>query len=59
MNFLVSKRELTKKESDLLNKRIESRKNNDWASADKLREELKATGIGLRDIPDNTLWYPI
>jgi len=56
---LVSKRELTKKESDLLNKRIESRKNNDWASADKLREELKATGIGLRDIPDNTLWYPI
>lgn len=36
--------------------RAEAKKNKDWATADKIRDELKAAGIGLEDSPTGTSW---
>ena len=36
--------------------RIEAKKNKDWASADKIRDELKQQGIVLEDVPGGTNW---
>jgi cysteinyl-tRNA synthetase len=56
---LIITRELSEKESQLLSKRVEARENRDWKAADIYRDELNALGIGLRDVPNNTLWFPI
>lgn len=36
--------------------RAEAKKNKDWATADKIRDELKAVGIVLEDSPTGTSW---
>lgn len=36
--------------------RTEAKKNKDWATADKIRDELKAAGIVLEDSPTGTSW---
>lgn len=36
--------------------RAEAKKNKDWATADKIRDELKAEGIILEDSPNGTTW---
>lgn len=36
--------------------RTEAKKNKDWATADKIREELKLQGIILEDSPTGTTW---
>ena len=41
---------------DLINKRIEAKKNKDWATADKIRNDLKEQGIVLEDTPTGTTW---
>lgn len=40
----------------LVEKRQEARKNKDWATADKIRDELKANGIILKDTPQGVTW---
>lgn len=40
----------------LIKKRQEARKNKDWATADKIRDELKAKGIILKDTPQGVTW---
>ena len=40
----------------LVEKRQEARKNKDWATADKIRNELKAKGIILKDTPQGVTW---
>lgn len=40
----------------LIEKRQEARKNKDWATADKIRDELKAQGIILKDTPQGVTW---
>ena len=40
----------------LVKKRQEARKNKDWATADKIRDELKAKGIILKDTPQGVTW---
>lgn len=36
--------------------RAEAKKNKDWATADKIRDELKVAGIVLEDSPTGTSW---
>lgn len=40
----------------LIAKREEARKNKDWATADKIRDDLKARGIILKDTPQGVTW---
>ena len=41
---------------NLINARLEAKKNKDWATADKIRNELKEQGILLEDTPTGTTW---
>ncbi|MDE6124224.1 MAG: cysteine--tRNA ligase [Eubacterium sp.] len=41
---------------ELIQKRQEARKNKDWATADKIRDDLKAMGIILKDTPQGVTW---
>lgn len=40
----------------LIEKRNEARKNKDWAEADRIRDELKARNIVLKDTPTGVQW---
>lgn len=42
---------------ELIAKRTEARKNKDWATADKIRDELKARNIVLEDTPQGIKWH--
>ncbi|MGR9072719.1 MAG: cysteine--tRNA ligase [Gammaproteobacteria bacterium] len=46
--------------SDLIEQKIklraEAKKNKDWATADRIRDELKAQGVILEDGPSGTTW---
>ena len=44
---------------ELINARLEAKKNKDWATADKIRNELKEQGIILEDTPNGTTWKRI
>lgn len=39
----------------LIDKRNDARKNKDWATADKIRDELKARNIMIKDTPQGTI----
>jgi cysteinyl-tRNA synthetase len=39
-----------------VNERLIAKKNKDWASADKIRDQLKGQGIVLEDVADGTNW---
>ncbi len=41
---------------ELIAQRQEARANKDWAKADKIRDELKAMGIILKDTPQGVTW---
>lgn len=49
-------RELSKEAERLIRERDQARANRDWATADKLREELYAMGIIVEDTPAGTAW---
>ncbi|MFA5983253.1 MAG: cysteine--tRNA ligase [Methylococcaceae bacterium] len=36
--------------------RLEAKKNKDWATADRIRDELKAQGVILEDVANGTTW---
>lgn len=40
----------------LIEKRQQARANKDWATADRIRDELKAKGIILKDTPQGVTW---
>ena len=44
------------KVKDLLKKREEARRDKDWGSADRIRQELKEMGIEVIDTRDGTVW---
>ena len=41
----------------LIEKRTQSRKNRDWATADAIRDELKARHVVLEDTPQGVKWH--
>jgi cysteinyl-tRNA synthetase len=41
---------------ELIKKREEARSDKDWATADRIRKELKDTGIEVIDTRDGTIW---
>jgi cysteinyl-tRNA synthetase len=50
---------LTSEQLKLIDKREATRQAADWAESDKLRTELKAQGIGLRDTVEGTIWFQL
>lgn len=44
---------------ELIEKRNEARKNKDWAEADRIRDELKAMNIELKDTPMGVKWSKV
>lgn len=40
----------------LVDLRAEARRNNDWDTADRIRDELAELGVSLEDRPEGTLW---
>jgi cysteinyl-tRNA synthetase len=47
---------LPKEVAELIQKREEARKAQDWKAADKIREELKQMGIIIEDTPEGVRW---
>jgi len=43
----------------LIAQRAEAKKNKNWAEADRIRDELKAEGIILKDTPQGVVWEKI
>lgn len=41
---------------DLIQQRLDAKANKDWATADKIRDDLKAQGISLEDKGAETIW---
>ena len=42
--------------AQLIQARIDAKKNKDWATADRIRDELKEQGIALEDVQGGTNW---
>ncbi|MEM3641756.1 MAG: DALR domain-containing protein, partial [Candidatus Bathyarchaeia archaeon] len=47
---------LPKEAEELIRQREEARKAKDWATADKIREQLKAMGVVVEDTPQGVKW---
>ncbi len=47
---------LAEKLDALKAERDEARKNRDWAASDRLRDEMLALGVEVRDTPEGTVW---
>lgn len=59
LGLLYSRKEeksLDKEVEELIRRRNEARKNKDWATADRIRDELKARHIILKDTPQGVTW---
>ena len=54
---LSERHDITALQKQLIDERETARLNKDFALSDKLREQLKEQGIGLRDIEQGTIWY--
>jgi cysteinyl-tRNA synthetase len=48
---------LDTKVEEMIEQRTQARKNKDFATADKIRDELKAMGIVLEDTPQGVKWH--
>ena len=55
-NDQVEKRDIDDEIQSLIDKRQQARANKDWATADAIRDELKAKGIILEDTKDGVRW---
>lgn len=49
--------DISQGQKQLIAVREQAREAKDWAEADKLRDELEAHGIGLRDTAHGVIWY--
>jgi cysteinyl-tRNA synthetase len=51
--------DITEEQKTVITEREAARDAKDWAKSDKLRDELHAQGIALRDTAQKTIWYPL
>lgn len=56
---LSNRPDITTAQKALLATRQNARDAKDWATSDKLRDELTAQGIGVRDTPTGPIWYRV
>lgn len=56
---LTSVKDITDYQKDLIIRREEVRKQQDWQQSDKLRDELARQGIGVQDLAHGPIWYPL
>lgn len=54
--YVKNEDNLDREVEELIAKRTEARKNKDWATADRIRDELKAMNIVLEDTPQGIKW---
>lgn len=59
MGINLLKDDITDQQKGLLEKRAEARKAKDWALSDKLRDELQAQGLAVRDTDQGQIWSRI
>lgn len=53
---LLSSSDIDQNQKTLLGKRLAARNNKDWATSDKIRDQLLSYGIALNDTPLGTIW---
>ncbi len=51
--------DITDGQKQLLGAREQAREAKDWPEADKLRGELEARGVGVRDTQHGSIWFPL
>ena len=56
LSLIENTPEISDELKTLLEKRKIARENKDWAESDRLRDELKSHGIGVRDTADGAVW---
>ncbi len=54
---LTERTDISTDQTELLNQRLEARQNKDWVKSDKLRDQLKDQGVGVRDTDHGQVWY--
>lgn len=54
---LANRPDITPEQKELIAQRERARRNKDWAASDKIRDELAAQKLGLRDTPYGAQWY--
>jgi cysteinyl-tRNA synthetase len=54
---LLSSKDITQKQKDILSSRELARESKDWEKSDQLRQMLEGQGIGVRDTQAGPIWY--
>jgi cysteinyl-tRNA synthetase len=54
---LLSSKDITSEQKDLIKERTGARDKKDWAKADKIRDELLDQSIGVKDTDQGSIWY--
>ncbi|HUD05563.1 MAG TPA: cysteine--tRNA ligase [Candidatus Saccharimonadales bacterium] len=54
---LMKQHDISLEQKDLIIKRNAARVDNKWAASDRLRDQLKEEGVGLRDTNYGSIWY--
>lgn len=55
----LSVNDIDKNIKEILKERMNARQQKDWATSDKLRDELNEAGIGINDTNNQQIWYRI
>lgn len=57
LRLITATPDITDEQKQLLIDRERAREAKDWAESDRVRDELAASGVALRDTPRGTAWY--
>lgn len=54
---LLDEKDISDQQKLILKQRLEARNKKDWTESDKLRDQLAAEGIGIKDTDRDQIWY--